>query len=132
MRKLFFTIFVMGIVLSGCADSSEEVYSYSDGAGNAYFISATSLVYNPVTPLKSSSGEYSGGSPAEVALTAEEYEMLIGLLESAINSTANQIENREKMSGYIQKGDLGVVLAPGSEIQVKIERALQDFLAKKQ
>lgn len=130
MKKIFLTILITGILFAGCANNSTNMYSYSDGSGNAYFISETSLIYNPVTPLESSSGEYDGGSPAEVALTAEDYEMLKDLLESAINDPQDQIENREMMSGYIQKGDLKVVIAPKSETQTKIETALQNLLTK--
>lgn len=130
MKKIFLTILITGILFAGCTNNSMDMYSYSDGSGNAYFISETSLIYNPVTPLESSSGEYDGGSPAEVALTAEDYEMLKDLLESAINDPQDQIENREMMSGYIQKGDLKVVIAPKSETQTKIETALQNLLTK--
>lgn len=130
MKKLFLTIFVINMILSGCTNNSMDMYSYSDGSGNTYFISETSLIYNPVTLLESSSGEYSGGSPAEVSLTTEDYEMLKDLLESAINNPQDQIENREMMSGYIQKGDLGIVLSPKSASKTEIEKTLKNLLTK--
>ncbi len=49
---------------------------FSDGSGNAFILTevgdTASLEYDPVTPERSSSGTYSGGTPADVVLSGEQ------------------------------------------------------------
>lgn len=102
--------------------------SYSDGAGNTYFVSENSIQYSPMTPEMSSSGLYSGGEPAKVELSPEQHTELMALFDAAFADTENQVENRAKLTGFVQKGEDQVVLAQNAESKENLETALKGFL----
>ena len=105
MKKRFsiFIVSILVVAFVGCAvqpaaDTGDLIYSYSDGAGNAYTLVDSILTYDPITPLESSSGEYSGGAPAQVTLSQANHNALTSLLDEAVADKSIQIENRVKFS----------------------------------
>jgi len=81
------------------------VLTYSDGAANLYFITTTLIEYAPMTPERSSSGFYSGGEPATVAITTEEFEQIYQTFKQAQANKEDHSKNRMKGCGYVS-GDL--------------------------
>ena len=69
------------LTLTACNNNSADMYSYSDGSGNTYFITETTITYSPVTPLESSSGLYSGGEPANITIDKATFQNVVSLLE---------------------------------------------------
>jgi hypothetical protein len=111
------------------------IYEYGDGSANRYTITATTLTYDPVKPEESSTGMYSGGDPAEVALTPDQYNRLRDLFDAAINHTEIHISERIKTSGMITR-TLGtetstVILKPQTAELEEIERVLRDLRLQK-
>lgn len=133
MKKLIsiLSTAMLTFTLVGCS-SDEPAYSYSDGAGNTYWIQGATLTYDPVTPLESSSGEYSGGEPATIELTQDEHAAIVSLFDVAIGDTSNHIENRVMMSGVIDvrkgKKTTSFILAPKSVKKTEIETMLEGLL----
>lgn len=112
----------------------EQQYHYADGSANKYILTATSLEYLPVTPEESSTGTYSGGDPAFVEITAEQFNTLKGLFETAIAKTEIHTDSRDKMTGLIIRtapsGSTRVILLPGVPEMLAIEKALKATLAQ--
>jgi hypothetical protein len=109
------------------------VYHYADGSANVYKIYGDSISYIPVTKAQSSSGEYSGGEPKTIAITSEQKEKLIKLLELALDSTNQQQERREMMTGMLSKSleeeeIKKVILKSKSALKNQIETYLKDLL----
>lgn len=131
MRTLYLLCFLT--LLTACMHAQPQ-YTYADGSANHYVITVSSLQYIPVKPEESSTGMYSGGEPAEVNLTEEQFENLKQLLENGIAATGNHIPDRIKMSGAITrtaKSDtITIILKPGAPEQVALESALKQLLKK--
>jgi hypothetical protein len=113
---------------------AQPQYTYADGSANRYIITASSLQYIPVKPEESSTGMYSGGDPADVKLTEEQFENLKQLLEKAISATGNHISDRIKMSGEVTRttasDTVTIILKPGVPEQAALESALKQLLKK--
>jgi len=113
---------------------AQPQYTYADGSANHYVITDSSLQYIPVKPEESSTGMYSGGDPADVKLTKEQFESLKQLLEKAISATGNHIADRIKMSGAVTRttasDTVTIILKPGAPEQAALESALKQLLKK--
>jgi hypothetical protein len=65
---------------------AEWILNFADGSGNRYTIASDAadanahLVYEPITPEQSSSGTYSGGSPVDRQISAENTSELCDVL----------------------------------------------------
>jgi len=103
---------------------------YADGSANRYEISANELRYIPVKPEESSTGMYSGGEPAQVVLSTEQYSRLKNLFETALAQTDQQIPDRIKTSGLVVVGEKKVILKQESAIKAKIENELKELLGR--
>lgn len=103
---------------------------YADGSANRYEISASELRYIPVKPEESSTGMYSGGEPARIALSEEQYKRLKNLFEAALAKTDQQIPDRIKTSGLVVVGEKQVILKPESAIKGEIENKLNELLGR--
>jgi hypothetical protein len=112
--------------------NAQPSYEYADGNGNTYLLTSSSLEYAPVTPERSSSGNYSGGAPKKVHLERDAYVRLTALMEKAIaNTDAHQV-NREMMTGLIiapgPSESRRIVLKKNSTEKKEIEDALREQL----
>lgn len=120
-------------LLTACMHAQPQ-YTYADGSANRYVITASSLQYIPVKPEESSTGMYSGGEPAEVNLTEEQFKNLQQLLEKAISAMGNHITDRIKMSGEVTRttasDTVTIILKPGAPEQAALESALKQLLKK--
>lgn len=112
------------------------IFTYSDGAANLYFITTTIIEYAPMTPERSSSGFYSGGEPATVKITTEQFEAICQVFEQAQANKEDHRKNRLKGSGHVsgdlfqlkQKFFLPFNLVRNSTSQIAIEEMLKALL----
>lgn len=83
MKTNLFVLLMLIVVSAGAQrinttaklSKKTPMLTYIDGSNNVYEIYNDSIHFKPVTdPLKSSSGTYTGGTPAEKALQPGEYE----------------------------------------------------------
>lgn len=109
---------------------ANTIFSYADGSANLYFITNDFLEYAPMTPERSSSGMYSGGDPAKIALNEEQFNVLKTVFEIASEELNDHIPNRIKMSGNIcfEQEGLSYNLAPNSTSQKAVELVLKNIL----
>jgi hypothetical protein len=110
--------------------NAEPRLMYADGSANRYEISSTELKYIPVKPEESSTGMYSGGEPAQIALSNEQYSQLKNLFESALAQTDQHIPDRIKTSGLVTVGEYQAILKPGSALKAEIESKLKNLLGR--
>ncbi len=107
-------------------------YFYSDGNGNAYTISGDTLSYNPVDPMHSSSGNYSGGEARDLIMDEAQKKQIIDLLRDAISKPEIQEDKRRMGTGMItilQGEEMErYIIRWRTEEQRKIEVALSGFL----
>ena len=111
--------------------SPQPELTYADGSANRYVITSTHVNYIPVKPEESSTGMYSGGEPATVAINAQQYAAMIALFEKALSQTDQQIPDRIKTSGLVAVGDKRVILKPGSPILIQLEVELKKIVERK-
>jgi hypothetical protein len=117
------------LFITACMNQLPQLI-YADGSANRYEISAIELRYIPVKPEESSTGMYSGGEPARIALNEEQYIQLKNLFEAAIAQTDQQIPDRIKTSGLVVVGEKQVILKPESAIKGEIENKLNELLGR--
>lgn len=109
-------------------------YEYQDGSANLYKLAPGTLEYVPVTRAQSSSGLYSGGSPATVTLQDAQYQSLLRLFDQAIAAKAFQTDQRVKLSGLVRKQDpsaertVEVILKPNAAVKTRIEKTLRKLV----
>jgi hypothetical protein len=99
---------------------------FSDGSGNHYSFdsegadSVGHLVYKPVTPEQSSSGVYSGGEPADVALSVEQNAELWKRLATLHANEAIHAQSRAMGTGAFDtngpEGAVRFVIRMGPEL----------------
>ena len=99
--------------------------SYRDGSNNGFtFRQATpkgpvEFAYSPVTPLQSSSGTYSGGSPRKGSLTPEQTRTLWKWVRQLLAQKALHLKDRPKASGAFSfatpSGSASFVIRAGKE-----------------
>lgn len=118
------------LIFAACMSPQPEL-TYADGSANRYVITSTQLNYIPVKPEESSTGMYSGGEPATVAINAQQYAALKALFEKALTQTDQQITDRIKISGLVAVGDKQVILRPGSSILIQLEAELKKIVQRK-
>jgi len=108
---------------------------YADGSANRYEISIDELKFIPVKPEESSTGMYSGGEPAQVALSKEQYNHLKNLFETALAQTDQQIPDRIKTSGLVVvingSDKQEVILKPNAPAKLAIEAELKKMIERR-
>ena len=114
-----------------CKQDKDTEYSYADGSGNAYIITATSLEYLPVEPANSSSGIYDGGDYKKIELSKDQYDHIRQLLETAVLNTNVHTTDRIKTSGMIIINSNGkkkvIIIKPNCKEQLEIEAYLKSI-----
>lgn len=76
-------------------------YEYIDGNGNLYAISATSIVYDPITPEESSSGTYSGGEPYTAFIEEKQFNDLDETVKKCIGDQNGQTDTKKMGTGTL-------------------------------
>lgn len=119
------------VCLCGAVGLEAAEMGFSDGNGNLFRVSGESelvLVYEPVTPARSSTGTYTGGERRTVPFSPVDAETLRMLFRKAEAAGTMHIPNREKGSYWLgwnegeQKRTL-VLRASSTE-----GRAIEEFL----
>ncbi len=92
---------------SGSLHADSWTVSYWDQSGNGYRFWQTPdgearFVYDPVTPERSSSGTYSGGSPHQGVLAPDQIEALFGRLCELEADTSGHNSRREMGTGMFR------------------------------
>lgn len=102
---------------------------YADGNGNVYHIHADHFIYDPVTPMESSSGHYSGGTAVTKYIQLDQYNQILTIIQEAISDTTQHAANRMKGTGWIKidnsQEPQECVLAYSSEIKEELEIILK-------
>lgn len=128
---IFFTLLILNCASRASLQAhpqamNDEPLRISDGNGNLYEIGPTLLFYKPVTAKQSSSGLYSGGEPAALALTGEMHSALRKTIHKALAHKPDHISNREKGSYQIAISQERIILRHGSPsaeaLRITLER----------
>jgi hypothetical protein len=111
---------------------NETIYSYTDGSNNTYYISKDQIEYDPISPMMSNTGVYSGGPPAKESINTEQSEQIKIAFEQAAADTGNHLENRPKGSGTIDIYSSGqtFVLRMGADSKYNLENLLKKLLKR--
>lgn len=92
---------------------------YSDGNGNTYVLTTTSIRYVPVKPQYSSSGAYDGGEPKEKGISAGQFDAAVAEFERLHGLTGVHTHNREMGTGVLTRingeEEWTVIVKMGSE-----------------
>lgn len=109
---------------------SAWTFRFGDGSGNLYLFTGQTpdsgrFEYQPMTPLYSSSGHYSGGEPTSCALTAEDLQSLRAHFAEWQADSANHAEQREKGTGSLTWEEQGqrrhFILRRGAAVEAALE-----------
>lgn len=107
-------------------------YEYVDGSGNVYRLSPLFIEYEPVQAELSSSGIYSGGEAVKKSISANDYETISQLLQTAINNKAIHIQNRLMGSGMIlirqQTDTTTILLSQNAKEKINLETLLKALI----
>lgn len=107
-------------------------YEYADGSANRYIITLETLEYVPVKPAESSTGFYSGGEPATVKITKEQFQSLQQQFDNAIKKTEWRTEHRAKGTAVIvritQADTTHIIIQQGVPAKASIESELKHIL----
>jgi hypothetical protein len=138
MKKILCPLIVVNFIflsISSCKTQDCVKYVYADGNNNSYIIKKTKLEYKPVTPMESSSGVYSGGTPKTIDLTQAEYNKIIAVFNKAIEDKSMHIDQRIMMSGLIVVETKGqsksYILGARSTSKADVEALLKELMEKK-
>ncbi len=109
--------------------SEKPNFRYVDGNNNTYLITPTSLDYQPIDQMMSSSGNYDGGEPVTKEIDETQYAAIQTAIEAAIKNTAAHIEKREMGSGWISvKGGGSYKIAYRAKEKAEIEKTLKGII----
>nr|MBP7542501.1 hypothetical protein [Ignavibacteriaceae bacterium] len=86
------------------------------------------IVYTPVTPNESSSGEYSGGSPKSVKITAEQFLKIETLIKAILKDKSNFIKERLMGCGTLIIGKKTTYVSSASKLKENLEQELKSYL----
>ena len=75
---------------------------YNDGNANSYIITPDQFVYDPNTPMESSSGEYSGGEPKDFKIDRQNFNDIFNQAEQIVTNDEISIETRQMGTGFIK------------------------------
>ncbi|MDD4218406.1 MAG: hypothetical protein PHZ24_13865 [Bacteroidales bacterium] len=100
---------------------------YNVGNANAYIFTPDQFIYDPVTPIENSSGEYSGGEPKEFKITRNNFNDIFIQAERIVINDKISIQARQMGTGFIK------ITFKNSEVKGYIDKspeleAFHDFL----
>jgi hypothetical protein len=102
---------------------------YNDGNANAYIINTNNFKYNPVTPIESSSGTYSGDEPKDFEIINSQFNEIFIHAEQIVTNDKIKIDTRHMGTGFIK------ITFKNSEIKAYIDncpelKEFQNYLNK--
>lgn len=123
MRRFVFLLLVSGAALHA------DAMRYSDVNANLWTISGRILVFDPVKPVASSSGTYSGGVPRAVILDSAAPAAFEALCRKARAATSAHLSRRERLSVVVHCGGNDTILKSNSPEAMSLEKELKRLLA---
>mgnify|MGYP001193123556 CR=1 FL=1 len=118
-------------------EKTSVLYRYADGNGNSYVINQKDsdiieFEYDPVEPIESSSGEYSGGIAVKKKITPEEFEQVKEVFNQAKADVSAHTSVRAMGTGHLTIQENGAVtldlmLSYRSSAQKAVEEVLNQF-----
>ncbi len=132
-----FRYFLLWVICSSfiqCqTQKTTHMYLYTDQNNNTYTINASEVIYNPIKPIESSSGMYSGGVITKVTITEEEFNKFASLAEELFMIKEFHNLKREMMTSVLSskknKESRNVILKR-SEKRSSFEAMLQKIVKK--
>ena len=130
IQKIFVPLFICAVAILGIAAAKADspAYIYVDGSNNEFIIRTDSLIYNPVSPAESSSGEYSGGEPKSIPLNEPEFDFISTLVKSIIKDKKNQLDTRLMGCGTLVIGKKSLFVDANSSLKIELENYLRNML----
>lgn len=116
------------VTFCGIASAGNTSYTYIDGNNNEYTITSDSLIYSPITPAESSSGEYSGGEPKRVKISSEQFLKIESIIKSIQKDKSAQIDNRLMGCGTLLVGKKTIYFRSDSNLKDDLEKELKSCL----
>lgn len=109
----------------------QKEYVYSDGSANRYVFSKNRFEYFPVSPAKSSSGNYSGGTNIKKLPELSLFYAVADKIKMAYETKADHTDSRGKGTGMIEIREEGnqskFMIKMGSPSQQEIEKILKQI-----
>jgi hypothetical protein len=118
---MLFFIFSVGAL----SLSAQKHYTYIDGNNNEYQIISDSVFYLPVSPIESSSGEYSGGEPMRKKISPEQFSKIEALIKSLLKDKSNHIKSRNMGCGTLVVGKKTTFIQSSSKLKEELEMTLK-------
>lgn len=110
-----------------------ETIRYVDQNNNVYFITPTKIKYQPITPEESSSGTYSGGEPADLAIKIDAYNAVKAMANDIISNKKIQTNQRRMLCSMLSINTNGVrsrcILARSTE-RTALENKLKILISQ--
>lgn len=101
--------------------------SYYDGSNNAWHIFYDKIVFQPMSPVISSSGNYSGGIPKETFINNAQFDIINKLTVTAFEKIAEHSELRTMGSAMIRINEKKCILSMNAVSKQEIEDFLKDY-----
>lgn len=128
-KKSFSIPAILFLALAFSSISSQaKSYTYIDGNNNDYKITSDSIFYSPITPVESSSGEYSGGNSKRVKITEEQFLKIEMIIQSILKDKSNFIKDRLMGSGTLIVGKKTTYINSASQLKAELEQELKSYL----
>ena len=111
-----------------CKSTDALTIHYTDQNNNHYTINSGRLKYDPVTDKESSSGTYSGGKPAEIALKKTDFRQISELAEKIMIASEGKNSKREMLTSILTisgKNKTTSAILRKSEDRSRLESLLQ-------
>lgn len=118
-------IFLFSVVILKSAPSFSKGYSYIDGSNNEYIIQPDSIIYDPITPIESSSGEYNGGEPKRVKISTTQFEKIELIIKAILKDKANHQKTRQMGCGTLVSGKKQFYIKSSSALKKDLETELK-------
>jgi hypothetical protein len=120
-------ILLMALAVSSIAAQAKS-YTYIDGNNNDYEVTSDSIFYSPITPSQSSSGEYSGGDPKRIKISAEQFLKIESIIKSILKDKSNYLKDRLMGCGTLVVGKKSTYINSVSQLKEDLEQELKSCL----
>jgi len=108
-------------------------FNYFDGSNNHYKITETQLIFDPMKPEFSSTGEYDGGVSQTIPISPLQFQELQVVIMNAFNAVEAHVNNRSKGTCLLKMQEdnerASCILEMNSLFKIDIEKVLKGLLA---
>jgi len=142
MKQFFLVVFFLPLtfVLAEAQETLDTLKTinmhsirYADFNNNQYTLSGAKLTYNPIQPINSSSGTYSGGEPMESQLTEDQLTEIYQAASILADKESLHLEKRRMLTAVLSfkpataETSIRYILARSEEVQA-FETLLKEAL----